>query len=1134
MKKTCLLPRLIGFGYCLVGLALPAQASHYLLDAVLDPAARTLQATVTVEVPEGKAGQAVEFLLASTLVIEHAEPAATRLPNETERAFTGINGSAETVTRSGRAARYRVKLPAGMRRFTLRYRGPIDFGFETPGQEYARGFSETAGTINPQGVYLAGSTLWYPWMGQDLFTFELSAAAPSGWHLVSPGSGESSDSRGRARWVSRTPVDELHIVGGPLVRYERQAGAVRAEVYLRKADDSLAAKYLESTARNLEMYRTLIGPYPYDKFSLVENFWETGYGMPSFTLLGPQIIRFPFILTSSYPHEILHNWWGNGVFVDYDSGNWCEGLTAYHADHLYKEQLGQGAEYRRDTLKKYRDFVREARDFPLAEFRSRHSPATEAVGYGKALMTYHMLRRRVGDDAYVKGLQRFYREQRGKRASFTDLARAHGAAAQQDLTDFMTQWTRRTGAPDLRVANLSLGDRLVRGELRQVQTGESFRLDVPVIVRTAEGVESFVVLLEGAKTTFELRTRGVPIALEIDPEFDLFRLLDARETAPSLGQMFGEAEVLAIVPAAASVDEREAYAKMIAFWSGGGAQKIAVVTDQSLQKLPDDRPVWVFGRANRWADDLFRTDDTTGFHRDAAALRAGADRIPTSNHSTVIVRRHPGNVARAIAWVFVDPLASAEAVARKLPHYGKYSWLGFVGPEATNMAKGEWPAADSPLKIDLRAPNNRAAALPTGAYPRRAALARLPEVFDAGLMQRDVRWLADPAREGRGLGTPGLETAADFIAAEFRSAGLRTVKETLPVGTALPSDLSDYSQTFDFTPTGARKPIVLRNLIGVLPGSDPKFAGEAVVVSAHYDHLGRSGPGVRMTEIGKIHPGADDNASGVAVLLELARRLVAAGAPPRTILFIAFAGEEAGLQGSRYFVDHPAPVPLAGIRSVVNLDTVGRLGRGDLMALATGTASEWIHVFRGITFSTGIPVKAVAGAAQSSDQQSFIERGIPGIQLHTGAHLDYHRPSDTADGVDPDGLVKVATVAREAIGYLAQRPTPLTATIELPSGPSAATTGPSTGSTRRVSFGLVPDYAHSGAGVRAESVVPNSPAARAGLQAGDLVLELEGQAVDGLSGFSDLLKGFETGRRVQTRLQRDGKIVLLEVVLEER
>jgi Zn-dependent M28 family amino/carboxypeptidase len=164
----------------------------------------------------------------------------------------------------------------------------------------------------------------------------------------------------------------------------------------------------------------------------------------------------------------------------------------------------------------------------------------------------------------------------------------------------------------------------------------------------------------------------------------------------------------------------------------------------------------------------------------------------------------------------------------------------------------------------------------------------------------------------------------------------------------------------------------LRNIIGVLPGTDPRYAGEAVRVTAHYDHLGRSGPGVRMSEVGRVHPGADDNASGVAVMLELAR--VAAGTGlPRTVVFVAFSGEESGLQGSRHFVAHAVPVPVSGIRSVLNLDTVGRLRDGGLSALATDSASEWQHVFRGIGFSTGIAVRNIAGAGQSSDQHSFIE-----------------------------------------------------------------------------------------------------------------------------------------------------------------
>ena len=180
-----------------------------------------------------------------------------------------------------------------------------------------------------------------------------------------------------------------------------------------------------------------LGPYPYSKFALVENFWETGYGMPSFTLLGEQVIRFPFILHSSYPHELLHNWWGNGVFVDFAGGNWCEGLTAYLADHLIAEQRGQGADHRRAILQRVTDYVTPENDFPLSRFQSRHDAVTEAVGYGKTAMMFNMLREKVGDAQFIKALQAFYRDNRFREASFDDIRKSFEAVSGLDLRAYL-------------------------------------------------------------------------------------------------------------------------------------------------------------------------------------------------------------------------------------------------------------------------------------------------------------------------------------------------------------------------------------------------------------------------------------------------------------------------------------------------------------------------------------------------------------------------------------------------------------------------------------------------------------------------------------------------------------------------
>jgi Zn-dependent M28 family amino/carboxypeptidase len=304
----------------------------------------------------------------------------------------------------------------------------------------------------------------------------------------------------------------------------------------------------------------------------------------------------------------------------------------------------------------------------------------------------------------------------------------------------------------------------------------------------------------------------------------------------------------------------------------------------------------------------------------------------------------------------------------------------------------------------------------------------------------------------------------------------------------------------------------------VLPGSNPDFKGEVALLTAHYDHLGFGWPGVRADAAGKLHPGADDNASGVAVLIEIAKHLATRPAPPRTIVFIAFSGEEAGLLGSRHYVSNPLPVPVSGMYGVINMDTVGRLGDQPVSVIATESAREWPFVFRGITAVTGVQTRNIPGAAESSDQKAFIDVGVPGIQIFSGAGLDYHRPSDTPDKVDGAGMVKVATVANEAIDYLASTEKRLS--VSVPSGNTPAP--PASSGSRRVSVGAIPDFAFQGPGLRIEGVVPGSPADKAGMQPGDILTHLSGSEVKGLGGFNELLKKLEPGDKVELRWTRAG------------
>ena len=215
-----------------------------------------------------------------------------------------------------------------------------------------------------------------------------------------------------------------------------------------------------------------------------------------------------------------------------------------------------------------------------------------------------------------------------------------------------------------------------------------------------------------------------------------------------------------------------------------------------------------------------------------------------------------------------------------------------------------------------------------------------------------------------------------------------------------------------------------KNVVAVLPGSNPDWKQQSMVLSAHYDHLGMGWPDPKKGNENQIHNGADDNASGVAVMLELAE-VLKSSAPKRNIVFAAFSAEEAGLRGARHYVKAMQRYPAAQMIGNVNLDTVGRLGNGKLLVLGGASASEWKFIFMGASFVTGVETEMVSQDISASDQVAFIEAGVPAVQLFAGASPDYHQPGDDIDKVDIAGLSKVAAIAREAVVYLAERPEPM-------------------------------------------------------------------------------------------------------------
>ncbi len=1100
---------------------------HHAIKVQVFPYQQTIQVIDTLTFNEQPLPKTLTFTLHSGLHISSLTPDVKLELQETGVQGTdlGMDVEAPEVLKRVKQNRYQLKTNSGAAlpsQIVLKFSGKIHHNIQQLSEEYARGFSTTPGIIDSQGVYLAGSSIWLPQFDQKLLTFSLTVLLPAEWDVVSQGQRtlhRMQQGQRLVRWVCDKPMEEVFLIAAKFYEYQRDVGKVKVMAFLRSPDEGLANKYLEVTGQYLEMYRKLIGPYPFWKFALVENFWETGYGMPSFTLLGPQVIRFPFILHSSYPHELLHNWWGNSVYVDFKSGNWCEGLTAYLADHLIQEQRGQGEAYRRATLQKFTDYVNPTNDFPLAKFLSRHDAASEAIGYGKCLMLWEMLRTDVGDESFVQGLQDFYHNNRFRRASFDDLRQSFEKSSGKSLNAFFEQWVQRTGAPELILEKAETvtqnGKFLLTLQLKQIQNEAPFILNVPVAVFFKDSVTKKMVKMNQREATVRFTFGAQPLKVEIDPQFQVFRRLHYSEIPPALSKIFGAQKVLIVLP-----DEdanKKAYEQLAQIWAKSKSKQVEVKTAAQVKHLPTDRAVWIFGEKNPLqavvAKGLTSYDAQIGNDR----VQLEKFDLPFKDHSFVICVRHPQNPQSVVVWLRIGNPQAVNGLARKLPHYGKYSYLAFSGAEPTNIAKGQWPIVHSPLQRQLtQQPVPKKVKLPV-----RPALAQLAPLFSANRMMQDIRFLADEAREGRGLGSKGLEQAAAYIAEQFQKAGLQPG-----------ADDGTYFQRFETVVGPQGKRGMVKNVIGLIPGSDPQLKQQAIVVSAHYDHLGYGWPDVRQGNEGKIHPGADDNASGVAVLLELARVLGKSFHPQRTVLFVAFTAEENGLKGSRYFVKHYHRFPPDKIMADLNLDTVGRLNKNKVLILNASSAREWPFIFMGIGYVTGVQAQMVTQPLDASDQVAFIEAGIPAVQIFSGVHTDYHQPTDTPDKIDAEGLVKIATLTREALAYLSsERKEPLTFTGAQKKG--QATPPPSAGG-RKVRTGILPDFAFSGQGVKIQSVAPKSPAAQAGLQSGDVLTAFDGQPVNNLRDYSNLLKQHQAGDEVELTVQRAGKTLKLKLKLQKR
>jgi len=386
-----------------------------------------------------------------------------------------------------------------------------------------------------------------------------------------------------------------------------------------------------------------------------------------------------------------------------------------------------------------------------------------------------------------------------------------------------------------------------------------------------------------------------------------------------------------------------------------------------------------------------------------------------------------------------------------------------------------------------------------------------------------VRYLADDALAGRLAGSAGERCAGDYIAGEFRRLGLR------PAGAA-GTFFQDVPLASVLNPHAAGG--TGRNVMAALDGANAALKGEWIVVGAHYDHLGEGGspsslaPGDRA-----IHNGADDNASGVAAMLEVAERLVAAARPSRSVLFIAFTGEETGLLGSAHFVANPTIGP-GVMTAMINMDMVGRLAGGSLIVSGVDTADEWRALLDPAAARAGVTLAMRGEGYGPSDHSSFYVKDVPVLHFFTNTHGDYHKPSDDWEKIDGPGLEKVAAIVTEVVSAAARRPARLT--LRRGAGQPPPPPGAPSPASSSAYLGSVPDFTPVDRGVKLSGVTPGSPADQAGLRTGDVVLGIGTHDVADLQAMTDALRAYKPGETVALRFLRGTETRTIQVTLGSR
>ncbi|MBS0151469.1 MAG: hypothetical protein JSR31_11060 [Nitrospira sp.] len=528
---------------------------HHHLSVELTPGTHEITATDQIELEIEPNHPSLTFTLAPTLRIESIRIGTSSAVGSEESAGIAVPFT-RMRSREASGEQVIVTLPQGYgRKMTLTwiYRGAINDPPKEPRHLRFVTPSETAGHIGEEGVYLSGETQWYPDLPGAFGTYRMTAQVPQGWTVVASGRKEDEVTNVgtvASTWSAPNRSEAFTLVANHFVSKSRiwqsETGQrIDLRTYFFPEDAALADEYLDATTQYLEAYVRILGDYPFDAFAVVENFFASGLGMPSFTLLGSGSIKRHYVQPYALGHEIVHSWIGNSVFNRDDAGNWVEGLTTYLANYYWHELVHddrQALEQRRLMLQGYNLYVKPEDDYAVSHFVRKHDEKDNAIGYQKSAFMFHLFRQEIGEEPFWRSLKTFVREYRNQPADWAAIEKVFSRESGRSLRWFFEQWVEQSGAPVI-----SLGDihtRRVTGDegketwLLTVQVHQSegpFRMTVPIRIIMKGSTESKSIRLRlSPLSEAEFVLHDQPVRVELDPDLMMFRRLARHQLPPML------------------------------------------------------------------------------------------------------------------------------------------------------------------------------------------------------------------------------------------------------------------------------------------------------------------------------------------------------------------------------------------------------------------------------------------------------------------------------------------------------------------------------------------------------------------------------------------------------------------------